>query len=180
MYSFTLDHNAIIDLEEKREQNYLYLSNFLIQNFEQLSITAVSASENPPIRNFSDFKNKILSISELKNIKDEQILKPLGIYDFSYYDWCLLGDGPGQPMIKLKEDIISILFPNLLPIHNLDYKARNNLADVMTFWCHVYHKKKIFVTSDNNFHKKSEKLKIIAKNFHGNDIQIVRAIDLMI
>lgn len=171
MKTFTLDYNAIIDLEEKREPRYSQLLEIMKNNFDQVAITAVSASENPPIKNFSEFKTKIFAIAELRKIDNAQILKPMGIWDFSFWDWCLAGGGT---MPKLKKDILTVLFPNFTLTEGVNSKIRNQLADVMTFWCHVYYKRDVFITSDNNFHKNSDKLKSIASNYHGKTIYIMR------
>lgn len=174
MSTYTLDHNALIDLEEKREPNYEALKLLLDNQFSNVSITAVSASENPPISNFSEFKNKISKIKEIENVTDDNILKPMTICDFSFWDWSLLGDGEGLPMVELKKDIALILFPTLLPITDgMNRKNRNMLADVMSLWCHIYHKRKYFVTSDNNFHKKSNQLKKMATLYSEVEIEIV-------
>lgn len=175
MITFTLDHNAIIDLEEKRKPGYHALCEILKRYFDQVAITAVSASENPPITNFASFKEKIAKIPKLKNIKDDQILKPMCIFNFSFFDWCLFGDGPGQPMVKLQHDIAFILFPNLFPIQHLNKKTINQLADTMTFWCHVFYGRDIFVTSNTkDFQRKTSNLSFIAKKFHGKDIEILK------
>lgn len=172
MATYTLDNNAIIDIEEKREPNYTTLFSLLSKNFEFIYITAVSASENPPINNFKQFKDKIYNIPELKSIPEERILAPMLIFNFGFLDWGLLGDGPGQPMVELKKNIASVLFPGLLPITEMNRSTRNKLSDVMTFWCHVYHKKDVFITRDSRFIKNKGRLKSIAKDFHGKDIDI--------
>jgi len=176
--TFTLDYNALIDLEEKRNPQYSSLCKVLAENFEQLAITAVSASENPPINNFMEFKAKVLAIPELRAIRDGQILKPTAIFGFSFLDWSLYGDGVGQPMTQLKEDIGSILFSQLFPITSLDSKTRNKLADVMTLWCHIYNKRDIFVTSDKNFHRNSCQLVELAQNYYGHRITICQPSEL--
>ncbi len=174
MSTYTLDHNAIIDLEEKREPNYEALKRLLNNQFCNVSITAVSASENPPISNFSEFKNRISKIKEIKDITDDNILKPMAICNFSFWDWSLLGDGDGLPMVELKKGIALILFPTFLPITGgMNKKNRNMLADVMSLWCHIHNKRKYFVTSDKNFHKKIDQLKKMATSYSEVEIEIV-------
>jgi hypothetical protein len=171
MKTFTLDHNVIIDLEEKREPNYSALCKILNLRFNQMAITAVSASENPPISNFRKFKEKIVAIREFVNIKDNQILKPMIIYNFTFYDWSIWGN---KSMSRLIKDIKKVLFPGMGPVISdlNNRKIRNQFADIMTFWCHIYYRRDTFITTDTNFHKKVKKLTNIACNYHGKDIEV--------
>lgn len=167
---YTLDHNALIDLEERREPNYTRLRLLLESNHSKVFLTAVSASENPQQRTFGVFLAKVRAIPDLNRIKNENILKPMGIFDFSFHDWSLWGD---QAMSNLKCEIADVLFPGLFPLKTFGKKERNKLADVMSFWCHIYHANQVFITSDQNFIRNEASLKKLAQQYNQSLISVI-------
>jgi hypothetical protein len=165
----TLDTNCIIDLEESRAPAAALLS--LIGMHEQgvirLRVAGISASERQPgghyAPNFGLFRQKLVNVG----LGGVEILKPIGYWDVTYYEWCLWTN---DKLVELERQIHSILFPNIefaytdyctargvMDTSQVDRKWRNAKCDVLAMWCHIYNGGRIFVTSDPNFLKPNKK-----------------------
>lgn len=175
----TLDHNCIIDLEENRPiATHL---RTLITMHEQgqvcLRVVGIGASEMKPggayATNFAEFQQKLAAAG----LGDVEILKPIGYFDITYWDWCVF---PSETMLDLERRVHEVLFPNvefdyaayctargLDPADDADptrlrRKWKNAKCDALALWCHIWHHGDIFVTTDRNFHKATKKPQLVA------------------
>jgi len=175
MTNVTLDTNCIIDLEEGRDEAFYIkaLVNMHENRRINLRVVAISASERKPggefASNFTEFKEKIATVG----LAHVEILKPIGHFDITFWDWCLFAD---DQMVDLERRVHEILFPKIdfdygefCRKHGLDPASGkidkrwlNAKCDVLALWSHIYHGGGIFVTTDHNFHKKSKKAALIA------------------
>jgi hypothetical protein len=136
----------------------------------QVAAVAISASENQPgiaRPNFADFLARLADL----RLDHLEILKPLGYWDISFWDWCLWGD---EEMSALDRQIHDLLFPNIefalgdfsrrrgIAVDPLPRQWRNAKCDVLALWSHIYHRREVFVTSDGNFHALTRRLALIA------------------
>lgn len=184
----TLDFNCVIDLENKESLNSNLYSIIQLQekgNIE-LAIPGISASERfkagQKISNFSEFQKRIQKLS----VREIEILKPMGIWNFTFYGWCIWG---GIEMENLDRAIHETLFPNIpfiwreyaqkndLDPENQEVKGkwRNARCDSISLWCHIYYQREIFITRDNNFlkTKKERLIKLGAKSICTPDEALV-------
>jgi hypothetical protein len=174
LLTFTLDTNCIIAVDEKRSEAnaILELVSAHRKGLASVGLVAISASEQQRssgrLENFEQFQERIskLGLGEL------DILLPMAYCDVSFYDHGLFSD---DTMVQGELKIHEILFPNvpflwsehcakvgLDPETNrLDKKWRNAKCDVQAFWSHVYGKRNVFVTSDENFHAETKKPHLI-------------------
>jgi hypothetical protein len=164
MLCVTFDTNLLIDLEEERAgfekiQKIIDLHN---SGRIKLCIPAIIASEKrltqKHISNYDLFEEYLGKLC----INDYEELMPI-----SYWEICFWGHGlwAGPKLIALDHLIHKILFPNIEPeyqdfcksnnvvIKEIHQKWRNAKIDVQMLWCHVYHKKDVFITRDGNFKK---------------------------
>ena len=170
MIKVTLDHNAIVDLEQNNKYATYYrkLVELHINGKIHLRISAIHASEKKPngtyVTNFAEFKRRIDAIG----LSSVEILAPLCYAGISFAGYCLVGGGN---LSKLEEEIQTILFPNI-EMEYTQYEKKQGLGqkntktmekwmnakcDVLSLWSHIYYKGDIFVTKDNHFHKKTKK-----------------------
>lgn len=168
----TLDYNCVIDLENEEYENSSLYSIIKLHekgNIE-LAVPGISASERfkagAKISNFSEFLKRIQKLS----VREIEILKPMGVWNFTYYGWCIWGS---VEMVQLDREIHETLFPNI-PFNWREYAQQNDLdpenqeikgkwrnarCDSISLWCHIHYQRDIFITRDNNFLKtKKEKL----------------------
>jgi hypothetical protein len=177
MVNVTLDMNCIIDLENRKGAATDVESLIKIHENGQirLRVVAISASEEKPdgtyASNFSEFKNRIAAIG----LGSTEVLKPLGYFDITYVDWCVVADKNG-PMTNLERKIHETLFPEIQFLYRefcrkngidinsrpIDHRWRNPKCDVLSLWSHIYYGSGIFVTMDTNFHKPMKKRALIA------------------
>ncbi|MEW5983452.1 MAG: hypothetical protein AB1806_13950 [Acidobacteriota bacterium] len=160
----TLDTNCVIDLEENRPEA-LPLRELVQMSSEgilQFAVVGISASENKPggggSPTFSAFQEKVVRVG----LASAEILKPMGIWGVTYWDWCVYAD---DGMEGLAEDIHRILFPRSeygyadycaarglsVDGEEIDRTWRNRMCDVLALWCHIHYRRDIFVTRDGNF-----------------------------
>jgi hypothetical protein len=174
MINVTLDTNCIIALE-KGEISAIDIRRLIKMHDSgkiNLRLVGISASEQKSDKtfasNFREFETKIgaLGIGHL------EILKPLAYLGVSFLDWCILS---GKEEEDLEQRIHGILFPNVAFSYadfcrhrNLDPnsprthpKWLNVKCDVQALWCHIHYRGRIFVTMDENFHKKTKKNALI-------------------
>jgi hypothetical protein len=170
----TLDHNCLIDLEE-RANDWLSLRALISlhsQGVCRLQVAGIGASEmkrdGTYAVNFAEFVEKMAA----SGLESADILKPLAYLDITYLDWCVVaGDDP----IDLEKRIHMVLFPDIefeyasYCINRardvagpIDRKWKNAKCDVLTMWCHIWYGGGIFVTSDRNFHRDTKKPQLIA------------------
>ena len=160
----TLDPNCIIDLEENRPAA-AHLRELMAMHSAgvlHLAVVGISASENLPgggsAPTFAAFQEKAARVG----LADAEILKPMGIWGVTYWDWGLWGD---NAMEELARQIHAVLFPDsdydyveycaqrgtVVNENSIDPRWRNQLCDVLALWSHVYYRRDLFVTRDTNF-----------------------------
>jgi hypothetical protein len=171
MTSFTLDTNCIIAVanDEPDARAVRALADAHAAGKAQVAAVAISASENPQrdvVRpNFADF---LARLAELQ-LDHLELLKPLGYWGITFWDWCLWSD---DTMAALDRQIHGVLFPNI-EFATADFCRRRGMAtdpfpwrnakcDVLALWSHIYHGHKVFVTSDENFHRITKKPALLA------------------
>lgn len=172
--NITLDHNCLIDIEEKREAAPFLKSIIALHNNTciRIRVLGIGASELKPnlqyASNFSEFQQKINNVG----LEKIDILKPFGIIGITFWDWGLWAD---DKMENLAENIHEILFPKIefsyknycekrdirIDENKLDKKWVNVKCDVMSMWSHIYYNGDIFVTRDSNFHNEEKKNALI-------------------
>ena len=173
--SFTLDTNCLIAIDESRPeaQAIRALANAHRDGRAKVALVAISASERQRdgkmLDNFDLFKERVSAL----DLSHLELLLPMCYWDVMFWDACLMVE-PG--MVELESKIQSILFPTV-PSSWADYcktyaldpndnligrKWKNAKCDVQAFWCHAFHKRSIFVTTDGNFHAATKKPKLIA------------------
>ena len=169
MLSVTFDTNLLIDLEEKRLgfEKVLEIVDLHNSGKIKLCIPAIAASEKlldekhiPNYKLFEEYLNN------LKIVNYEE-LKPLMYVDMCYINHSLVA---GDELIALDHLIHKILFPSIeVKLEDfyrkqrsdsevIQSKWRNAKIDVQMLWCHIFHKKDIFITRDENFRKKEPRL----------------------
>ena len=137
-----------------------------------LRITAASASERKPDQKYasrlSEFQHRLAAIG----LNGLEILPTICYADVSFFDYCLVGDGE---LSVLECKIQRILFPKIqleyrnycekrslkLSDEKAWHKWTNAKCDVLSLWSHIWYKGDIFVTRDNNYHKKTKKPDLI-------------------
>lgn len=169
MLCVTLDTNLLIDLEEKRKGFETVLEILDLHNYGKIKICipAIAASEKlldaQHVPNYKLFEEYLSDL----NIKNYEELMPLAYFDMCFWGHCLWA---GDELIALDHSIHRILFPNIEPeyrdfcekrntkLNGIHPRWRNAKIDVQMLWCHIYHKKDIFITRDKNFQRKSNEL----------------------
>lgn len=169
MMEVTFDTNLLIDLEEKREGHENVQKILDLHNGRQIKvcIPAIAASEKlldeKHIPNYKLFEEYLTKLKIMNHVE----LMPLMYLSMCYLDHAHLS---GKKLSELDHQIHKILFPNIEPEHkefckarNLQIKGihpkwRNAKIDVQMLWCHIHHKKDIFITRDENFKKKNNEL----------------------
>ena len=166
MINVTLDTNCIIDLEEDRD-TAPYIRKLIRMQEEgkiSLGVPAISASERKPngkyASNFAEFRQKIAAAG----LGDVNILKPIGYWDVTFWDWCLYADKLDPRVADLERKIHQILFPEIEFAYGGEVNKRwhNAKCDVLALWSHIHYGSGIFVTMDSNFHKKTKKTRLLA------------------
>jgi hypothetical protein len=179
----TLDHNCLIDLESGDADNQGSMRQ-LVRLHEAgrvtLQVSAISGSElmrgKRYATTFNEFQERLLRLS----VRNLTILPPMIYLDISFYDWSMFGGGDGSAETLLEQEIHAVLFPRhefrwidqaAASCVDPDVEAqnrgpvlrdwRNRKCDVVTMWCHIYHGGDVFVTSDNHFHNRGVKQRLV-------------------
>lgn len=175
MRKLTLDNNCLCDLEENRPSapDVRKLIKANDNGVVRVRLVGISASEkkrdSTSAPSFDEFR---LRVKEL-GIDHLRILKPMKVWDLTYWDWSLRAD---NQMVDLARNIHGILFPgspyeydadgekseNDKQVRQRRMKWRNRRCDVLGMWSHIHHGGDAFITRDKNFHKKTKKPKLIA------------------
>ncbi len=89
-----------------------------------------------------------------------EILKPIGYWDITYWDWCV---GSDANLLALEQAIHSAMFPKSqfdLTDHiaksgktpsNAEVEWRNQKCDTLALASHVMNRREVFVTRDLDF-----------------------------
>ena len=174
MLTFTLDTNCIIAVDEARpEADAIKALAASHQRSETaVGVVAISASERQKdggsLETFDEFRSRLVRLG----LAHLELLKPMMYWDITFWDFCLWSD---EEMVSLEHSIHEILFP-AIPFLWADYcsalglnaadtksdkKWRNAKCDVQAFWSHVHRNRKVFVTSDLNFHAEPKKQRLL-------------------
>ena len=191
MLNITLDNNCIIDLEKNNTYAFPLRKLVEMHNSQKINlrVTAISASEQRPdktyVSHFSKFKHR-LAVIGLGNV---EILPTILYFGLGFYGHSLWGGGE---LDELERKIQGILFPTI----ELEYKdfckkqglkmddkkawSRwvNAKCDVLALWSHIWYDGDIFVTTDQDFHKKTKKPKLIGLGA-GKILRPVEALELI-
>ncbi len=168
MLKVTIDTNCLIDVDEgwPNAKYILELYQHHLCGDLELAIVGIAASENQRdgkrLTNIQTFLDRLIVL----NLGKLSILKPAGIYNVTFYDWCTFGS---EEDVILQENIHGILFPNFqfsyqdhclatgvdqaLP---LDPKWLNRRCDVITLSTHISNNRDVFVGNDKNFLKSAK------------------------
>lgn len=164
MLTVTFDTNCLIDVEGKRSgsgydyQDVLKILELHKKQKIDLAVVAASASDirinGAVVDNFSKFLTWLGQIG----FKDVSILKPVGYWDITFFDYCLWS---GKELEELDHKIHDILFPQF-PYEDSQSRFgdnwRNAKLDVLMLWAHIWNKRDCFITRDGNFLRKAKEL----------------------
>jgi predicted nucleic acid-binding protein len=150
---YVLDSNIIIDLAERRP--HAEALGDLVAAWRkgdvQLAASVVSASENLPLPHdtTTDRLARLRSRLQAAGLEGIEILKPMLIFDFSFWDEAVWADDRGQLIF---DRLLELLAPSGLAAPPVDAalnsKWRNGLCDVMIAWCCLYHCRPNLITRD--------------------------------
>ena len=192
MLNVTLDNNCIIDLEQNRAAAP-YIKKLVQMHSDQeinLRVVAISASEQKPDRTYvshiNEFKERIAAVG-LANV---EILATIAYLDIAFLGYSLLSGGTLE---ELERKIQRILFPTIELEYGDFCKKRglkpdnrkawrkwvNAKCDVLALWSHIWYSGDIFVTRDQNFHKETKKLQLIALGA-GKILKPVETVELLV
>lgn len=163
MLCFTFDTNCMYAIEEGRPEakKLLHCVDAARLKKIDLALLAISASEKQKggayLTSFEAFKTRVANIG----LSDFELLKPMGYYDVTYWDWAIYVD---DETLNLEKEIHKILFPKQTfefhcpiddPLHDLQWrKWINRKCDTQALWCHIHYARDVFVTSDSNFFRR--------------------------
>jgi hypothetical protein len=169
--TFTLDTNCLIDIEKNQPAAAAVrmLADAHAAGTGNVAVIAMSASENQKngqlLRDFAEFQNYLATL----NLAHLNIVMPMMYWDISFWDHCFWVE---DAMLDLERKIHSILFPNTQFLWE-DYCRdkgtappanppvgtwRNRKCDVQAIWSHIHDQRQVFVTRDQNFHRKKGSL----------------------
>lgn len=174
MLNVTLDNNCIIDLEQNRPASP-HIKKLIQMHREgkiNLRVIAITASEQQPnktyVTHLNEFKKRIVAVG----LGDVEILPTIFYTGLAFAGYCLTS---GEGVTELERKIQGILFPTIeleypsfCKKQGLDPDNRkawqkwvNAKCDVLALWSHIWYNGDVFVTSDENFHKKTKKPRLI-------------------
>ena len=178
----TLDHNLLIDLETTQAANDELQQLVAFHDSGQITIRVVGIGASERLKDktyaltFSTFQDRVRRLSQ----REFEILKPLGYWNITYWDWCIWG-GEGTPESELERKIHTVLFPEIefkwqdfARANGVDHdqavqsqsrewqKWRNRKCDVLAMWCHIYYAGDAFITTDDHFHQATKKPALIS------------------
>ena len=161
----TLDHNCILDLENRTEVGLL-VEAIVLNKSNQCFVVNIGASEmrKKGVRpdNYQRFEELLLAA----RIDHLPRLNPIAIWDLTFWDTCVWAD---DGMIRLSQDIELALFGDVeqmdIAKEGLDSltgrKWVNRQCDIHTMWCHIQNGNEVFLTTDANFTKKTKLQRLI-------------------
>jgi hypothetical protein len=161
----TLDHNCIIDLA-KRTTTGALVRKAVENSAHQCFVVNIGASEMRERGIEAGRYNKFEELLAEARIEHLPRLDPMGMWDVTFWDRCVLAD---DNMSNLSDEIETILFGSKLsgmPPEGLDSpigkKWLNRICDARSLWCHIHYKNDTFLTSDGNFMKETKLPRLLA------------------
>jgi hypothetical protein len=175
MWTFTLDSNCIISIDEGGQDAALLrrLTGAHAAGKAQVAVVAIAAAEKQRtgsyLDNFDAFRDRLAAL----DLARLEILKPLACFNISFSGWCIEAD---DAMAALEREIHDILFPqsefswqDFAYANDLDPDSLSPYGDwrsrkcaVLEIWSHIHHKRDVFVTADDEFHKPAKKAALFA------------------
>jgi hypothetical protein len=152
MLKFTLDTNCIIDIDAERcnAPAVRKLADAHAAGKAHVAVVAITASEKQPDGRFLSKSEVFHDRLSALNLGHLPTIQPMAYWGVTFWNESVWA-GPEEQ--KLASKIESILFPENT-VHEV--KARNRLCDVQVIWAHIWHKRDVFVTSDEVFHKSKQ------------------------
>jgi len=175
MWTFTLDSNCIISIDEGGE-NAAFVHRLVDAHAAgkaQVAIVALAAAEKQRTGSYLDnldaFRDRLAAL----NLAHLEILKPMAYFDISFPNWCIEAD---DAMAALEKQIHDIVFPqskftwqDYADANGLDPDSlspqgewRSRKCAVQDMWSHIHNKRDVFVTADGEFHKPTKKAALFA------------------
>lgn len=166
---FTLDMNCLIDIDENRP-SARYVRKIVDANGVdgiEVAVLAIGASERQQDHNYLQTSADYFSRLSRLGVGHLRVLLPMAIFDMTFLDGCLWAD---ETMIAQEIRLHEVLFPDIAHSYQvhckdrgieampIDRAWRNAKCDVQAMWCHLHYKQNVFVTSDQNFLRKSPAL----------------------
>jgi len=174
MWTFTLDSNCIISIDEGGGDAALVRS--LVDAHEagkaQVAVVAIAAAEKQRtgsyLDNFDAFRDRLAAL----NLAHLEILKPMACFDISFPGWCIEAD---DAMAALEQQIHDALFPqsefgwqDFADANDLDPDSLSPYGDwrsrrcaVLEMLAHIHSKRDVFVTADDEFYKPTKKAALL-------------------
>lgn len=166
---FTLDMNAIIDIDERREPANTYLTELIELHGNrgiEVSICMESASERQKNKRKPNtslvFKKRIkkLGLSHLSTIL------PPAIFGHNCWGDSLWASKTDAKMVK---EILQVLFN----ADDLTSLSNNQTCDANILSAHIINGGGVFVTQDREFLKKKDNLIAIGKRYYNCEVDIL-------
>lgn len=161
---YTLDHNILIDIKCLNQWGQAIKSK-ITSSPESFRIVNIGASELRVAGVRPDRYDLFETFLEEIGLASLRRLNPLGLIDITFIGHSIICSDNDA---KLYQNIKKVLFPNgyetglkLIdqpPFKPIERKRLNQICDAVALWCHVKYETNAFVSRDDNFHKKSEKL----------------------
>ena len=174
MKKFTLDSNCIYALEnaEPSARYVQWLAEANNAGLIKVRIPAIAASEAQKgggSLGVEQFSQRLTAVG----LDEVKLLRPMAYSNITLTNFSLAHE---EEMLKLEKQIHRILCPQI-EFHYTVYNAArsggqshspiakrwlNAKCDIQSMWCHIHYDGDIFVTGDNDFHKKTKKGQLIA------------------
>jgi hypothetical protein len=175
MWTFTLDSNCIISIDEGGADAALVrrLTDAHAAGKAQVAVVAISAAEKQRagsyLDNLDSFRDRLATLG----LARLEFLKPMAYFDISFPNWCIEADDAAA---ALEKQIHDILFPHseftwqdYADANDLDPDSlsppgdwRSRKCAVQELWAHIHSKRDVFVTADDEFHKPAKKAALLA------------------
>jgi hypothetical protein len=175
MWTFTLDSNCIISIDESGQDASLVrrLADAHVAGKAHVAVVALSAADRRQIGSYLDnldaFRDRLAAL----DLAHLEILKPMACFDISFPGWSIEAD---DAMAALEKQIHDILFPqsefawqDFADAHDLDPDSlspygdwRSHKCAVQEVWTHIHSKRDVFVTANDEFHKPAKKSALFA------------------
>lgn len=174
----TLDHNCIIHLGNRTEIG-VRVEAIVSDKSNQCFVVDIGASEMREKGVRPDQYEMFEGLLNSARIAHLPRLTPMKIWDVTFWD---RSEWAEEETIKLAAEIEAALFSEAPAIdiasEGIDSpmwrKWLNRQCDVQGMWCHIQNRNEIFLTTDDNFTKKTKLPKLIAlgaeRICHPNDI----------
>jgi hypothetical protein len=172
MGKFTLDTDCILAIEEGKPEAVFVraLADAHASRTADVAVVATSPSElgTRGISFFDNFSNRLANVG----LAHLQVLLPTFYMDFTFWN---RGHRSDAAMEALEHTIHAVLFPNseyrwidycqargIDPsASQVDSKWHGRKCEVQAMWCHIHHRRDVFVTSGPRFHQFASKAALI-------------------